>query len=100
MVYMSFDTFSNELHTREDRDKRLEEYPFLKYAVDHWGSHVFQCYKGPVLMRAWAFLMDDNKLRSAFQVMSDFPFLKESGITGLHMAAHFGLTKLVEKAYK
>src|SRR5690349_20327803 len=45
MVYMSFDTFSTEQHTRDDRDKRLEEYPFLKYAVDHWGSHVFQCHK-------------------------------------------------------
>jgi hypothetical protein len=39
LVYICFDDFSAALRTQEERNHRLEQYPFLRYAVDHWGDH-------------------------------------------------------------
>jgi len=100
LVYMTFEDFSAVLHTQKEREDRLKQYPFLKYAANHWGDHVDRGVKGLVSQRAWDFLTNTARLQSAFQVMSDFPFHKESGVTGLHIAAYFGLTKLVQKGIK
>jgi len=100
LVYMSFDDFSTTLSSSRGRKDRLRQYPFLKYAADHWGDHVARRVRGDVHRRAWAFLNDTAKLRSAFQVMSDFPFDLEPQVIGLHIAAYFGLTRLVSKAIR
>ncbi|KAK4451577.1 ankyrin repeat-containing domain protein [Podospora aff. communis PSN243] len=100
LVYMSFEDFSATMHTKKEREDRIQQYPFLKYAADYWGDHVDRGVKGPIRERAWRFLNNAPKLQSAFQVMTDFPFHKEAGVSGLHIAAYFGLTKLVTSAIK
>lgn len=97
LVYICFGDFFARLRTQEERDDRLQQYPFLKYAVDHWGDHVLRGVRGAVSQRAWDFLTNTPTLQTAFQAMTDFPFQKDPNITGLHLAAYFGLTALIEK---
>ena len=93
LVYMSFDDFCTTLSSPGERDGRLEQYPFLKDAANHWGGHVAdhvsRSVRGDVHSRAWEFLSDTAKLRSAFLVMSGFPFEPDPLVIGLHIAAYF-----------
>ncbi|KAG7290327.1 hypothetical protein NEMBOFW57_000327 [Staphylotrichum longicolle] len=100
LVYICFDDFSAALHNLEERDDRLKQYPFLRYAVDYWGNHVARGVRDAVSQLAWNFLTNTKKLESAFQVMSGFPFRQESDVTGLHIAAYFGLTALVQEGFR
>jgi ankyrin repeat protein len=57
--------------------------------------------KGPVYQLAWKFLSEHEnkeKLDRAVSFMEDTNVSREEQFTGLHIAAHFGLTTLVQKA--
>jgi ankyrin repeat protein len=98
LVYLSFKEFSQVPCSQDELEDRRKRYPFLSYAADHWGDHVSFGVKGSVYKLAWEFLSDGHKLKSAFQVMSNFRFRHEMDVSGLHVAAYFGLDNLVKKA--
>lgn len=81
---------------------RCRKYPFLKYAADHWGHHLLVKEKGKSAtnLSAWEFLTDAQKLRSATQIMSNFEIRQEQDVSGMHVAAYFGLVELIRKARK
>ena len=56
--------------------------------------------RGSVYRLASKFLSDAPKVMSAFQVMSHFRFRFEIDVTGLHVAAFFGLDKLAKMLLK
>ncbi len=97
LVYLSFEEFGRVPDTPEDVKARRQEYPFYSYAADHWGDHVSFGVRGITYKLAYEFLSDAPKVASAFQVMSHYRFQLEADITGLHVAAYFGLAKLAKK---
>lgn len=81
---------------------RCRKYPFLRYAANHWGHHLLFKEKGKSAtnLSAWEFLTDAQKLRNATQIMSKFEVCQEQGVSGMHVAAYFGLVELIRKARK
>ncbi|KAF5974836.1 nacht ankyrin domain-containing protein [Fusarium coicis] len=78
-----------------------KNYPFFHYAANNWGFHMADKVKGPVYQLAWKFLSEHEnkeKLDRAVSFMEDTNISREEQFTGLHIAAHFGLTTLVQKA--
>ncbi|KAI1120343.1 hypothetical protein F5Y10DRAFT_128012 [Nemania abortiva] len=94
LTYLSI----TKIHPASGSDNEVQErrkmYPFLAYAADYWGRHVFQSIQGVVRRTACEFLEDGAKLESALQAMSEPRIRIERGVTGLHMAAYFNLSRL------
>ena len=97
LAYLLFDDFSQVLVLPREIAARREKYPLYGYAADHWGDHVAYGVRGSVYKQAWEFLSDGEKVMNAFQVMSHDRFRFEVNVTGLHVAAYFGLDKLAKK---
>jgi ankyrin repeat protein len=100
LIYLSLNEFGQVPRLQSKVEDRCTKYPFLRYAADHWGNHVSFGVRGPVYMLAWKFLSNGQKLKSAIQVMTNFCFRHEIDVSGLHVAAYFGLSELVERAIK
>lgn len=91
LTYMLFEVDMNEQVSASAKQRfsgfksssasTFEHFPFLDYAVTHWGDHVKGCTHQAVGDLAMLFLMDTARLR----------FLMNKGTTGLHVAAEFGL---------
>ena len=95
LVYLLFDEFAPI--SQDLVADRLKHRPFLLYAADHWGDHASLKTKGNVNRLAFEFLSNPSKVMNAFQVMSNPQFRKEVNVTGLHVAAYFGMDKLAKK---
>ncbi|CAN9442653.1 unnamed protein product [Alternaria alternata] len=95
---------------RTDRllNERLTRYPFYRYACKYWAQHVSPLEdKNKELL--WRFLENDQSVAAAYQV---FLVTKEmprdtgssqvapQGITGMHLAAHFGLNEILLELIK
>lgn len=78
--------------------KRCEQYPFLDYAANHWGRHVSYGVDHHTNLEAWESLHDKNFLTQAVQIMAKFALRNEADVTGMHVAAYFGLSALILKA--
>ncbi|RYP58651.1 hypothetical protein DL770_010383 [Monosporascus sp. CRB-9-2] len=106
LVYLCFEEFGRVAGSDipGQLDERRRGYPFLGYAADHWGDHVClgveERIRGNVYKLAWEFLSNTQKLESACQVMSELRFQHEAHVSGLHVAAYFGLENLVRKAIR
>ncbi|KAE8443682.1 hypothetical protein EG329_001454 [Mollisiaceae sp. DMI_Dod_QoI] len=96
LSHVEFTLSKLALHENEV-DDCCKKYPFLSYAADHWGNHVASGVRGRVFKLAWAFLSDGQRLKSVIQVMANFRSSKEIDVSGLHIAAYFGLDKLMKK---
>ncbi|KAF4947314.1 hypothetical protein FSARC_14009 [Fusarium sarcochroum] len=83
---------------QDNADHFRKNYPFFHYAANHWGEHLVYQAKGPVKRLAWDFLSDEERLGYAVLAMDDLKVPQEEKVTGLHIAAYFGLTNLVKKA--
>ncbi|GAP88931.2 putative NACHT and Ankyrin domain protein [Rosellinia necatrix] len=94
LTYLSFTKLRPMSRTDSEAQARGDIYPFLNYAADYWGHHVFQSAQGQVRRKACEFLEDGAKLAIALQAMSEPRFRTEKGVAGLHMAAYFGLSRL------
>ncbi|ROW10157.1 hypothetical protein VMCG_02112 [Cytospora schulzeri] len=101
LTYLSFDEFGETTRGLDPRqmEQRNKAYPFLNYAADHWGHHIAQGVKeGFVHKLAWEFLSNAGKVESARRAMTEISFQHETQISGLHIAAYFGLDTVVKKA--
>jgi ankyrin repeat protein len=92
--------FNQVPRSQDEVEDRCRRYPFLNYAADHWGNHVSFGVKGDVYKLAWKFSSNGPSLMSAFRVMTQFRFIHEVDVSGLHVASYFGLSELVDRAIK
>lgn len=101
ITYLLFDDFSPGFCETDDKfEARTHQSPLYSYAAHYWGDHT----KGTSLERGTlilSFLESDTKVAAASQMMFavkrhpyDMGYSQRfpKGITGLHHAAHFGLS--------
>ncbi|KAK1967047.1 hypothetical protein LY78DRAFT_634607, partial [Colletotrichum sublineola] len=81
-------------------DDICREYPLFGYAANFWGVHLDKetGAKGELYKLAWRFVSDRPRLDAAVRAMTDPRVAHEANASGVHIAAFFGLEKLVRKA--
>lgn len=105
LTYLAFDTFGcGYCKTDQEFESRLLDNPFFEYAAQQWPYHLgmVEDLSGRVFA---PFLLDQNKVASASQAMKlsemdsrqpEYSQNFDSQQTGLHLAAQFGLGRVVE----
>lgn len=94
LTYLNFDEFG-----QTTRPITPSQYPFLSYAADHWGDHMAQGVKeGHAQWLAWNLLSSGTKVENARRAMTEASFKPEAQLSGLHLAAYFGLETVVKRA--
>lgn len=91
--YLSFDCFTKgPCDTLTEYETRISAYPFYEYAAEYWGCHALTVSHElkDLMLR---FLMNEGLTRSSSQAITTFHFGSGSDMTGIHLAAHFGLEK-------
>jgi Ankyrin repeats (3 copies) len=104
LTYLLFDAFdTGTCDDDESLDARLQEYPFLRYAAQHWGDHLRGSPERELKGTAMMFLRDKFRSSCATQVeyrpRLGYPGSSQAyykGLTALHMAANWGLAWLVQ----
>ncbi|KAI4149988.1 MAG: hypothetical protein LQ340_004326 [Diploschistes diacapsis] len=101
-TYLSFQAFECGMcGSDEEFEKRLSSYPLYDYASHYWGFHAYQA---PDYDKCPAFLTVQSKVNACSQVLlakRRWPYHPEYSrgvprqMTGLHLAAFFGLLKVV-----
>ncbi|KAM0548199.1 hypothetical protein ACHAPJ_009998 [Fusarium lateritium] len=97
--YLLFETFSSGAYLDDTRyHERLENYTFCDYAAQNWGYHAYAAsiQKEEIVM---TFLNSQTKVPAAAEMMlvlADYSYSYQSSyvprnVTGVHLAAHFGL---------
>ncbi|RYP20071.1 hypothetical protein DL765_002997 [Monosporascus sp. GIB2] len=101
LTYLSFDIFeSGFCLTDSEFEKRLQSHPLYGYAACNWGYHACEAPKD-VIQLAVCFLDNAAKVSAASQALmatngySGYSQRVPQKITGLHLAAYFGLWKAV-----
>src|SRR5262249_43372996 len=98
-TYLSFDIFENgSCRTNEKFRKRLRANPLYSYAAQNWGHHARECSE--LSSEVMSFLQSTAKVEASSQAMSGLysglPNYSQEipkNMTGLHLAAYFGLGK-------
>ncbi|KAI9774470.1 MAG: hypothetical protein M1839_001703 [Geoglossum umbratile] len=104
LVYMSFNVFAEGCcKNDEEMEMRMQQYPFLGYAAQHWDDHARGDFEGVIEELALKFLTDNVKVMSSNQArtlqepqFSGYRQRSLGTITGLHIAAAAGLEKIVQ----
>ena len=95
LTYLLFEEFSaGPVHTAEDLAQMLRENPFLRYAAEHWGSHVASAAEDAPANLVREFIENENARNLCIQVIMAeddiYPFPGSS--SPLHILAYFGLS--------
>jgi ankyrin repeat protein len=107
LTYISYSEFAKG-PCSDDRllEHRLRIYPFLEYAAQHWGNHAYDdsARTAEVEGLALTFLENYEKVTSSNQVMyltvqryEGYSQGYTKRANGLHIAAFFGLRKILER---
>ncbi|PTB55273.1 hypothetical protein M431DRAFT_554495, partial [Trichoderma harzianum CBS 226.95] len=104
VTYLSFSVFdSGFCSTDVDFEHRLSSNPFYNYAAHNWGHHAQKI--SPIPQELIAFIKCDLKVQASSQVLmaskptwkgSDYSQQFPKKITGLHLAAYFGIGDIIE----
>lgn len=107
LTYLSFSTFDGALcQTNKELKDRLESYPFYSYAVHNWGHHARESFI--TSQQIMNFLESTVKVEASSQVLTsnghgdllygsfDSQKIYPTKMTGLHLAAYFGLERAVD----
>ncbi|KAI0412872.1 ankyrin repeat-containing domain protein [Xylaria grammica] len=98
ITLLSFSYFESGICTTDRGfEERLQAYPFYDYSARNWGNHA---RAGGVLDDvAFCFLRDKAKVEAAGQALAVSCEVRSQDVrgttTGIHLAAHFGLTEAV-----
>ncbi|OOQ89141.1 putative ankyrin [Penicillium brasilianum] len=104
LTYLMFDPFQQRCSgpsEATDFDARVEAYPFLQYASEHWGKHLLKTPRDDLYDLARGLLLDPQRFAAISQALWYFDdedsasWAGRDGSTPLHLATHFGLKKLV-----
>ncbi|KAJ3458785.1 hypothetical protein MRS44_012894 [Fusarium solani] len=109
LTYLSFNSFRGaHCHNPDEYRKRLQDWPFYRYACKHWGMHAHQTPPARIL----AFFQLEQAFRSSLQPLIQGPALSifsenyedrfcvdpvKEQTNELHVAAHFGLVGVVRE---
>lgn len=103
LTYLSFDVFkAGSCSTDQEFETRLYQYPLYNYAAENWGLHIHMQLIHKTM--ASSFLGNSLKLDASVQGFWAYgAFTKQPGysqkapkqVTGLHLAAYFGLEGMV-----
>lgn len=105
LTYLMFDQFEQGACSgpseATDFDARVQAYPFLQYAAEHWGKHLLKNPRDDLFDLARALILDSQRFAAISQALWYFDdedstsWAGRDGSTPLHLATHFGLNKLV-----
>jgi ankyrin repeat protein len=101
LKYLTYDTFGSGPYKGIDTyRKRLDDYPFLRYAAQHWGHHIRGPPEQKLMQETLAFLRQDAKLSCAVQAMHVPKSQDKAGafprnVHGLWIASTFGLDEVL-----
>jgi hypothetical protein len=99
---------SGPCHNERLLEERFTRYPFYKYACKYWAQHALTL-RAEHKTLLWEFLKNDQSVAAAYQgflTSQDMPqgtkFSQDTpqGITGMHLAAHFGLNQILLELIK
>jgi len=106
LTYLASRTFSSGPCASEAELKgRLKSNPFYDYAATFWGRHAVDV-EGEELQLVQKFLRDQPKVAAAAQVLlasDDTPWSSDNPsqqVTGMHLAAYFGLSKSIASLHR
>lgn len=98
-AYLSFQAFANGYaHTDKELEQRFETHVLFDYAVHNWGYHA---RLAPPCGNVLSFLHQQGQVEASSQALLTEPFFKTysqvfpRNMTGLHLAAYFGLHETV-----
>lgn len=107
VTYLSFNAFaSRECKNDQQFYERLRSYPLYHYAAQNWGHHSRASLSlGKEMPMILDFLEDDDKVVASSQALMVTKYSQEmywglqaeQGITGVHLAAYFGLEETIER---
>ncbi|MCJ1381040.1 hypothetical protein MMC17_004149 [Xylographa soralifera] len=110
LKYLSFTALSEPCKSsREDEDvnARLQKYPFLRYACEHWGDHAHNAGADEEVQKVvLQFLNDSHRIASVTQAAwyvdsrGSYSWDVRKDINSLHMCAWFGLHTVIPKLLK
>lgn len=105
LTYLMFDQFQQGACSgpseATDFDARVQAYPFLQYAAEHWGKHLLKNPRDELFELARALILDPQRFAAISQALWYFDekdsasWAGKDGSTPLHLATHFGLNKMV-----
>ena len=102
-MYIGLDEFqTGPSLSDEEFNNRQEKYPLIFYACYHWGHHLKRHEDGSIENLALDFLYNNSLRESVSQIIGtvgsyrNFSQNYPKGVTGIHMAALFGLNQLLD----
>lgn len=107
ITYLSLPAFDSGMCGLDgELENRLDMFPLYQHAAQYWGSYVLECSASFDFEPVLAFLSSPSKVQAATQAMwttkqegvSQEPGYSQrvpANVTGLHLAAHFGLAGVV-----
>lgn len=103
LTYLSFDAFqTGSCPSDKEYEKRIQENDFLDYAAKHWGEHA-AIVEEKMCTLICSFLYNSKLVSSATQALKASKFRHgyqsqyfPKTTTGLHLAARFGLSSVIE----
>ncbi|KAF5543309.1 ankyrin repeat domain-containing protein [Fusarium mexicanum] len=109
LKYLSFEGASGLCNSDDEYERRLKSNPFYSYAARNWGHHARNSNMSQVLDSIFQLLGDSNRVESMCQALftgsqevafetryQGYSQLFPREVHGLHLAAYFGLTDLVQ----
>lgn len=103
LSYLNYHTFSKPVLDGDDYDAKVEKYPFVAYASQYWGDHVYDAGSDSHLYDAIAPLMNDShRIEACIQAAwatgrppPGWDFRR--GVRGLHLCAWYGLSWIIRE---
>jgi ankyrin repeat protein len=105
VIYLSFDAFrSGPCETDEEFEERLQAYPLYNYAAKNWGHHARNCLlsRGELVdfLKSPALVEASSQALAVVKRRDDYSQLFPKHMTGLHLAACFGLEEAITTLLK
>jgi len=103
ITYLSYrDVCRGPCKGHKELESRLSRNPFLEYVACYWGYHALGSTDPDIQDALLNFLMDKSAVSSCSQLTfldySDTLIQKKPELmTGMHLAAHFGLTAMIQR---
>ncbi|KAF5723133.1 ankyrin repeat domain-containing protein [Fusarium mundagurra] len=109
LKYISFDGLNGPCNSDDEYESRLRSNPFYSYAARNWGHHARNSDMSQILGSILKLVGNPNKVEAISQALftgsrdvtcetrySGYSQLFPRQMHGLHLAAYFGLTELVQ----
>lgn len=99
LLHVPLTPSNNAKVSLEQMTEYKSDYPLISYAASHWGHHLRRGVHSSVKQLGWEFFSDSPRVDFATRFMVEYQSDLERNISGLHLAAYFGLTDLIKEAF-